>query len=195
MVGLQAAVGDFQGAIQLEGFWNELAERRDFSLYCAYPAAVVVGADRRDALHEICDLHSDVVPVEGVGAGGPLMQVMPLRADREACARARRFVRSTLRMWGHSGFLVEHAMLVCSELAANAVVHAGSAFSVELHAQADALRVSVSDRGPAPGEAWAMRADHGLGLIDALCARWGVTGSEHGKTVWAELPMGGLASG
>ena len=31
--------------------------------------------------------------------------------------------------------------------------------------------------------------DHGLGLVDAVSARWGVQPADGGKTVWAELPL------
>jgi hypothetical protein len=57
----------------------------------------------------------------------------------------------------------------------------------------DAVRIQVEDARPlagSPGDpplpVW---ADHGLGLVDAVSARWGVQPADGGKTVWAELPL------
>ena len=82
-----------------------------------------------------------------------------------------------------------------TELAANAVVHARSGFTVALSAHGDTLRISVRDASPLPspraerpGPALRPAPLHGLGAVDALAARWGVEPlGEAGKTVWADL--------
>jgi hypothetical protein len=192
MVALLWEAGNVGGAIELERLWNELANELEFSLFCAYPAASVAGRDQHDALHEVVELHSMVVPSTGAG---PRIGDMRLPADTGACARARRFVRSTLRRWGVAGSVVERAVLVSSELAANAVVHAGSSFLIEVAAQDSMVRISVSDAVPAPSSRWALQPSHGLSIVGALSDSWGVTArGADGKTVWALLPTGAEAA-
>lgn len=90
------------------------------------------------------------------------------------------------------------AELLVSELATNAVRHAGGRFEVVVeHTPNDGrLWVGVTDTGPgypilqAPG----ITAEHGRGLqlVNALADRWGVRrrrGTDE-KTVWFELAAG-----
>ncbi len=87
----------------------------------------------------------------------------------------------------------QDAALVVSELAANAVLHAGSRFSVSVEMGSSSLRVAVSDGSPIAGAeraAMVPRRMRGLDLVDALAARWGVEAARDGKAVWAELPKG-----
>jgi anti-sigma regulatory factor (Ser/Thr protein kinase) len=85
--------------------------------------------------------------------------------------------------------------LVVTELAANAIVHAHTGFTLALSVQGDLLRISVRDGGPVPPEGAAQALPpqplHGLGAVNALASRWGVTplGSAgcEGKEVWVEL--------
>jgi hypothetical protein len=190
MVALLWAAGDVPGAIELERLWNELAQEIDFSLFCAYPAASVEDAAERSALHEVCDLHSVIVTTAGTGPSSRWTEHMHFPPELESCARARLFVRSTLRRRGRSGDAVEDAALVTSELATNAVVHARSGFSVEVGVDGEALRVTVSDTAPVPSAAWTVQPRHGLSLVDALSDRWGVSATREGKAVRAELAAG-----
>jgi anti-sigma regulatory factor (Ser/Thr protein kinase) len=124
--------------------------------------------------------------------------VAEFAAEREAPGRARRLVVPSLREWGQDERLVQDAALVLSELATNAVVHAGSPFSVAVRVQQSVLRVAVQDsspldatspeRGSAPEQRLIARTGHGLGLIDVLATRWGVEATASGKVVWAEIP-------
>ena len=111
--------------------------------------------------------------------------------DAEAPGRARRLVVAALRELGQDETLVQDAALVLSELATNAIVHAGSAFSVLVRARESVLRVAVQDASPvdtmSPEEGLIARTGHGLGLVDMLATRWGVEASASGKVVWAEL--------
>ena len=85
------------------------------------------------------------------------------------------------------------AALVVSELATNAVLHAGTPFEVRVRIMGDVVRIEVHDgtrRRPAArlfsNEATSGR---GLRLVEQLCRAWGVEVSEAGKTVWAELAL------
>ena len=83
--------------------------------------------------------------------------------SREAPAAARHFTVATLGACG-AGDLAEDAALVVTELAANAIVHAHSAFTVILSAHDDLLRISVRDASPLAGS--------GLGRY--ACVLWNV---------------------
>lgn len=85
------------------------------------------------------------------------------------------------------------ADLLLTELATNAVVHARTPFTVELHLDVD-LRVSVAD-GDRVGQPVLRplsdegEAGRGLPLVAALSERWGVTPAPDGKVVWFEVPV------
>jgi ribulose-5-phosphate 4-epimerase/fuculose-1-phosphate aldolase len=77
---------------------------------------------------------------------------------------------------------------VVTELAANAIVHAHSAFTVILSALDDLLRISVRDATPLRGNTLRAVPLHGLGVVDAMASRWGVEPlGAAGKTVWVDL--------
>ena len=79
--------------------------------------------------------------------------------------------------------------LVATELAANALVHARSAFTVALSCRDEVVRISVRDESGLPGSGLPAAPLHGLGAVAALACRWGVAPSGgNGKAVWAELP-------
>ena len=87
--------------------------------------------------------------------------------------------------------LADDTALVVTELAANAIVHAQTGFTVDLSASPDVLRITVRDASPLPPAAAADLPAlplHGLGAVDALASRWGVERLGHsGKLVWVEL--------
>ncbi|HLH15003.1 MAG TPA: MEDS domain-containing protein [Solirubrobacteraceae bacterium] len=186
-------------AIELERLWNELARRWTFSLYCAYPVTVADERERAGELRQVCDAHSTVLPAAGqtgrdAGHVGSLL-VDCVRAtyapERESPGRARRLLVEMLERCGCGRAHVEAAALVLSELASNAVRHAGSHFSVEVTLENDTVRLAVRDAGPAsdpPHEQLTVRAMHGLAIVQALSSRWGVEPVPGGKRVWAEMP-------
>ena len=188
--------GLVNAAIQLEAMWNELGRAHSFSLFCGYPAGSVTRDGHLDAFAAVCRLHQEVVglsPAGVSGSGGPAdghSAVRTFAFARDAPAAARHFTVSTLRDWG-AGDIADDAALAVTELAANAIVHAHSAFTILLSVRGDLVRISVRDARPlpaAPGATLAPAPLHGLGAVDALASRWGVESlGKAGKTVWVEL--------
>ncbi|HEY6478860.1 MAG TPA: ATP-binding protein [Streptosporangiaceae bacterium] len=134
----------------------------------------------------MCRLHSSVIgsPVSGLAA------VRGFLMARGTPRAARHFVADTLRGWGEpwgEGLLAVDAAIVATELAANAVLHARSDFTIALSRRAGVVRIEVSDSAPLDGSLPAA-AGHGLGLV-GLVARWGARPrAAGGKLVWAEPP-------
>ncbi len=193
MVALLWDDGLVNAAIQLEEMWGELGRTHSFSLFCGYPASSVTGDGHLDTFAAVCRLHREVVGLSPAGASGSggLGAVRTFAFAPDAPAVARHFTVGTLRDWG-AGDVADDAALVVTELAANAIVHAHSAFTILLSAHGDLVRISVRDAGPLPGaDACAALAPaplHGLGAVDALASRWGVESlGNAGKTVWVEL--------
>jgi anti-sigma regulatory factor (Ser/Thr protein kinase) len=113
---------------------------------------------------------------------------------REDTRAARGFVLGMLGPWRGEQLAADTALVV-TELATNAVVHAGSAFSVSLTLSGGAIRISVGDTlplGPRGADQELTAAPgHGLGVVAAMATRWGVETVPGGKAVWAELPLPG----
>lgn len=112
---------------------------------------------------------------------------------RDSPGEARRKVVMALRGRGYEEDLVQDAALLVTELAANAVVHAGSSFSVSVSLRDSMLRIDVADCGRMAANRasreWVPSQGHGLGLIDAICVRWGTDTVPEGKVVWGELQL------
>jgi hypothetical protein len=175
-------------AVQLEALWNELGDEYPFSLFCGYRAE---SATRDiDAFAEVCRLHQAVIGFGTASGAGLPGAVRTFAFSREAPATARHFTVATVREWGLAD-VADDAALVVTELAANAIVHAGSAFTVILSARGNVLRVAVRDGCPLPAEGQAALMPiplHGLGAVDALAARWGVESlGKAGKAVWVDV--------
>ncbi len=94
--------------------------------------------------------------------------------------------------------VAETAVLLASELAENAVLHAGTEFDVDIEVGGDALTVTVTDRGSGPLEAhlaeprhrYGRAASHGRGLalVARLAAAWGTRHDADGRhAVWFTL--------
>jgi signal transduction histidine kinase len=64
MVALLWADGKIDAAIRLEQLWNELAERHDFSLTCAYPTRFFDRPEHADPFLQVCAAHSTLIPDE-----------------------------------------------------------------------------------------------------------------------------------
>ena len=144
----------------------------------------MAGDEHAGALQEVCRLHSAVV--EDARAR--------FRAGPDAPFAARRFVAGLLACRPFAGRVADDdVQLVVSELATNAVIHAGTPFSVSVGCDGSAIRISVQDwssmlpimRDGAP----AAVSGRGLRLVAAVARDWGVEPGPDGKTVWAELPL------
>ncbi len=186
--------GLVNAAVQLEALWDELSHSQPFSLFCGYRADSMTR--EIDAFAEVCRLHQAVMepgpksPSAQAGEPGVLGSVRTFAFSREAPATARHFTVAALCEWGLAD-VADDAALVVTELAANAIVHAGSGFTVILSARGTVPRIAVRDGCPLPAEGQAALMPlplHGLGAVDALAARWGVESlGKAGKTVWVEL--------
>lgn len=134
----------------------------------------------------------------------PRSVALRLTGAEQDCGRARDFVRRTLGEWAldHCG---ADALMVVTELAANAVLHGVSRSAA--HGEAEVwLRLSIRrpahlvcavtdpcDSPPVYPHTSDPFDEHGRGLriIDALSEHWGWTRRQPmGKTVWAMLPTG-----
>ncbi len=187
MVALLWDAGLVSAAIELEQMWNSLGRRQSFSLLCGYPAGSVARDGYLDAFADICRLHRQVIGGAQAAPSGP-EAVRSFGRYHEAAADARHFAVGAVGSLGAAD-LADDVALVVTELAANAVIHARSGFTVAVAARPDVVRVSVRDARPlAPGQALSAAPLHGLGAVDALAARWGVQPlGRGGKSVWAEL--------
>ncbi len=184
MVALLWDAGHVLGAIELEKLWNGLAAELSFSLFCAYHVHSVAGEEHADALHEVCRLHTTVVDDARAR----------FRAGPDAPFAARRFVAGLLgrRPYGNR-VAADDAQLVISELATNAVIHAGTPFAVGVRYDGSCVRISVHDwsstqpimRDGNPSAP----SGRGLRLVAMVSRAWGVEYGPDGKTVWAELPV------
>jgi hypothetical protein len=202
MVALLWEAGQLNAALELEGRWNDLARDIPFGLYCGYPEAPPTGADQRAALAEVCRLHAAVVGTPA-GTGRPVPAPARSRATRsfaldpDSPREARHFALDLLRGWRieqRCGVnLASDVAIVVGELATNAVRHAGSGFTVSVMLATDVVRIQIEDARPLAGShgdpPLPVSPDHGLGLVDAVSARWGVQPADGGKTVWAELSL------
>lgn len=127
-------------------------------------------------------------PVRFRKAGPRLAASFPAAPESPGCAR--RLLADALRLGGCERAFVDTATLVLSELASNAVRHAGSPFSIAATIEGCTLRLAVEDRGsPSARTTMVARPTHGLGVVDALASSWGVKAAPRGKLVWAELPL------
>ena len=108
----------------------------------------------------------------------------------EAIARVRDDVRSFLS--GNPA--VSDAVLVCSELSANAATHsesAGDFFIVKIESHAHYVFIEIEDGGGYwPPQAGDDVYPHGLQLVELLTGGadgWGIDGDMTSRTVWARL--------
>ena len=108
----------------------------------------------------------------------------------ESVRRARRQV---IRALVGAGAAADDAALLVSELATNAVIHAGTPFRVAVRRRDDRLRVEVADGSRAVARRQRFSATSGTGrglaLVDEVADRWGVDQRDEGKTVWFELAV------
>ncbi|MDQ1464953.1 MAG: hypothetical protein QOC73_1894 [Actinomycetota bacterium] len=187
MVALLWETGQINAALELESLWGELGRRLPFTLFCAYSAESVGGDEHVEALNEVCRLHSVVLDHSAVAAHSHTIRAFVSATDGPRAAR--RFVAETLRRWDKDE-LIPDALLVVTELATNAVVHARSDFVVVVSPAGQSVRIAVRDASavvPTRRQPSLGITGRGLELIDALASSWDVEMLPDGKEVWAEL--------
>ena len=112
------------------------------------------------------------------------------RPDRGAAADARAFAVSALPP---SSELASRIALLVSELAANAILHARSPFSVRMRVQPTRVRLEVTDQGDGVPVRRHYGNDattgRGLAIVEGMSDRWGVEQLEGAKTVWCEVDL------
>jgi anti-sigma regulatory factor (Ser/Thr protein kinase) len=116
---------------------------------------------------------------------------LELPADVASCSLARRFVQEALTQATEE--LRTDALLLVSEVVANAVLHAGGPLCVEVLQKGTAYRIEVSDGSPRLPTEKGYRTDdatgRGMQLLDCLAATWGCKRTGTGKLVWFDLPV------
>jgi anti-sigma regulatory factor (Ser/Thr protein kinase) len=114
-------------------------------------------------------------------------------ADVTHIAEARRFVGEHLSAHGCAD-VVPDAGLIVSELVTNALVHAGTDFTVTVEVGRDTIVLRVADGSAEQPVLRTLGIEtaggRGLGIVAALAGEWGVTTEPGGgKSVWASVPM------
>ncbi|MGE3620831.1 MAG: SpoIIE family protein phosphatase, partial [Acidimicrobiia bacterium] len=111
---------------------------------------------------------------------------------------ARRFVSGVLQRGGVASELADDAVLATSELATNALRHAGGLVALRVDVTGLRVHVEVEDgsaqelrrRDPGPFDT----SGRGLVILDELASRWGTSPTDDGgKVVWFELDRLGPA--
>lgn len=186
MVAVLWDAGQVGLAVELEELWNGLGALLPFALLCAYPSRLMTGAEAADAVREVCLLHSAVSAAE---RGSAAERSFP--AELDSVRAARHFVTGLLNQ-GSDDALASDAAIVATELAANAVLHARSGFTLTVSRSPVALRIAVRDGDPLIHRNGSMpfdiRPGHGLSVVSQLASGWAVERLPEGKVVWADLP-------
>jgi anti-sigma regulatory factor (Ser/Thr protein kinase) len=115
----------------------------------------------------------------------------------ESVARARRFAEAALG--GVSAPVLIDVVLMVSELATNAVVHAATTFSLRIEKSEEVIRVEVVDGGS--GRVRLQSPSHrdvhgrGLQLVESLSDQWGTREDGQAKVVWFVRNLGAASIG
>lgn len=115
--------------------------------------------------------------------------------DPENVRAARQFVSGVAEEWA-LGDLAWPLVQIVSELASNAVIHAGTGFTVRLSHDGDDTRIEVLDGSIRRAQSRRYELDattgRGLRLVENLSREWGAMGSAKGKVVWAVVGSSAL---
>jgi CheY-like chemotaxis protein len=156
-------------------------EHEDRGWFEEHAAAYVLKSNDLDYLVDLLD---------DVGRNPERRETAQFEAEPSSVPLAREFVRRLLDDWGAND-LFDEASLIVTELAANAVLHAGSPYEVSLTHEDGVLRIEVadSDRGTPEPQPFSAVAESGRGivLVSAVSASWGIDARPDGKVTWAEL--------
>ena len=121
-----------------------------------------------------------------------LPQLIRLEPDGSSVAEARRFADECLRRW-HLEDQADDVEVVVTELVTNAIRHSRGPVTLSIGRRLDRIIVQVQDPSPKPPEQEqaGILDDNGRGLllVEEIASEWGSTPTDHGKRVWAELPV------
>jgi anti-sigma regulatory factor (Ser/Thr protein kinase) len=191
MVGVLWEQGNVAAALELEELWTGLTHAHPLAVLCGYPSDSLERARLGDVT-AICERHTGLVPTRQRTQDDMHQQDRLFPPGAHAIADVRSFVREVLEAW-HLDEVVADATLVVSEIATNAVKHAGSAFVARVSRSEDGVLISVEDadhvhpeRKDADPEDLSGR---GLAIVEALSRRWGADAGPDGKVVWSELAI------
>ncbi|WP_228456372.1 ATP-binding protein [Streptomyces durbertensis] len=123
----------------------------------------------------------------------PSLDEVQLPNRPESAKVARQLAETVLlNRWRLPGQLVEHTVLLVSELVGNAVLHTGAQrFGLRMYRTRGRVRVEVRD--PSRGLPCLLpvqpmdTSGRGLWLVERLSDRWGVDLQPRGKTTWFEM--------
>jgi DNA-binding NarL/FixJ family response regulator len=156
-------------------------DEEDRAYYEKHAAAYVLKGAELDYLVQLLD---------AVGRDAARHEAAMFEPHVSTVPQAREFVRRLLDEWGAAS-LFDEASLVVTELAANAVLHAGTPYEVRLSEAEGVVRIEVADldRGTPEPQPFSDDAESGRGivLVSALSASWGIEDEPDGKVTWAEL--------
>lgn len=132
-------------------------------------------------------------PAGGMGTEGSwaLEARMELESDPVLMKAVRVFLDEVVTEWKLE-MIRDDALLVATELATNAVLHAGTKVRVTLRSDgAGVLRIEVRDRNtrmPSPAESSeGATSGRGLAVVSALAWAWGAHQEGDAKVVWADI--------
>lgn len=122
---------------------------------------------------------------------------MDFVSDPKCVSLVRRQVTRAISTWGCAPEDIDRAVLICSELATNAIQHghsAGSRFAVGMTIDRSSCLIEVSDSGTGIPQLAAAQAEdehgRGLALVTALADDTGHRLDEpRGKTIWARITL------
>lgn len=188
--------GNPRGAADLETLCNDLVGSRQVSILCGYPTSLLDFLSLTD-VDGVCRSHDRVVAPSGYRSSpvtaapqhpAPWKVLVPVP---EAVGATRAFVADVLGRWGETPEQVDDVVLVASEMATNAVIHARSPFRISVARSAGGISLAVqdvADRRPQLGTG-DIRSDTGRGLaiVATLSSSWGCDDVPSGKVVWSEV--------
>jgi anti-sigma regulatory factor (Ser/Thr protein kinase) len=109
----------------------------------------------------------------------------------ESIGAARRFTRAALRRHSIPPDTIDTAILLVSELATNALLHADSAIRLRVRVADDDVRIEVCDSspdGPVLGSGgWERESGRGMELVSTLAKGWDWSPRDDGKVIWFAL--------
>ena len=168
-------------------------------LGCVQPETALTARMRRLGTVRRLPLYADLVAARGAASQGISLtdrvrrHLMP---EVMAAALARNLVTDACAAWGMRG-LLHPGRLVMSELAAHAVMHARTPFTVAVTRRSTGLHLSVKDgtrtaprlvvEEPAPGDSLWASPRRGLRVVHGAAWTWGWLPVRDGKVVWAIL--------